>query len=106
MPSEGYSSWFVCLSVCRRLFWHYWLQGGLLVISAASELRKPEKQKGDFPEMTTLEICLENKRKSQYASSCWLTPRPDPLALCRLEAQEMQRRPCVDSQMLSMYYCS
>ena len=47
MRSEGYSSWFVCLSVCvcvsRRLFWHYSLRGDLLAILAASELREPEK---------------------------------------------------------------
>ena len=32
----------VCLSVCRRLFWHYRLRGGLLAIPAARELREPE----------------------------------------------------------------
>ena len=45
----------VCLSVCRRLFWHYRLRGGLLTIPAASELREPEKEKGDFPETTVFE---------------------------------------------------
>ena len=38
----------VCLSVCRRLFWHYRLRGGLLAIPVASELREPEKYRGDF----------------------------------------------------------
>ena len=45
----------VCLSVCRRLFWHYSLRGGLLTIPAASELREPEKEKGGFPETTVFE---------------------------------------------------
>ena len=50
MRSEGYSSWF-CLSVCVCLRL-YRLRGGLLTVPAASELREPEKQKGDFPETT------------------------------------------------------
>ena len=33
----------VCLCVCRHLFWHYRLRGGLLVIPAALELREPEE---------------------------------------------------------------
>ena len=52
MRSEGYSSRSV---VCRRLFWHYRLRGGLLVIPADSELREPEKRMGDFPEATAFE---------------------------------------------------
>ena len=35
----------VCLSVCRRLFWHYRLRGGLLVISAATLLTYIQKAK-------------------------------------------------------------
>ena len=31
------------------------IRGGLLAIPAASELREPEKQKGDFPESTAFE---------------------------------------------------
>ena len=44
----------VCVSVCV-LFRHYGLRGGPLVIPAASELREPEKEKGDFPETTAFE---------------------------------------------------
>ena len=40
-----------------------WSRGGLLAIPAASELREPEKQRGDFPETTLFD--RENKRKSQ-----------------------------------------
>ena len=54
MRSKGYGSWFVCVSVFRRLFWHCRQRGGLLAIPAASELREPEK-KGDFPETTAFE---------------------------------------------------
>ena len=54
MRSEGYGSWFfsVCLSVCRRLFWHYRLRGGPLAIPADSELREPENL---FPETTSFD---------------------------------------------------
>ena len=51
---QVFSSWFVCVSVCRRLFWHK-LRGGLLAIPAASKERKPENKKGDFPETTVFE---------------------------------------------------
>ena len=46
----------VGLSVCRRVSWHYRLRDGLLAIPVASELRKPEKYKGDYPETTAFEI--------------------------------------------------
>ena len=55
MRSEGYSSWFVCVCVCVRLFCHYRLRGGLLAAPAASKLREPEKWKGDFLETTAFE---------------------------------------------------
>ena len=59
----------VCLSVCRRLFWHYRLWGGLLEIPAASELcTRAWKINGWFSWNDCVrEICRENKRKSQYA---------------------------------------
>ena len=74
MRSEGYGSWFVCLSVClcvcvcRRIFWHYRLRGGLLAIPAASELCELEIYKGDFPETTAFErYAVKTSKKSQYA---------------------------------------
>ena len=51
----------VCLSVCRRLFWHYRLRGGPLAIPTVSELREPEKQKGDFPETTVFAVKTSEK---------------------------------------------
>ena len=58
MRSEG---WFVCVYVCRRLFWHYRLRGGLLAIPAASELCEPEKETGVFPETTAFEMKTSEK---------------------------------------------
>ena len=46
----------VCVCVCvGRLFWHYRLRGDPLAIPAASELREPEIEKGDFPETTAFD---------------------------------------------------
>ena len=95
----------VCLSVCRRLFWHYRLLGGLLAIPASSELCEPENQKGDFPETTAFErYAVKTSEKANMHNSAGLPP-PDPLALCTLEAQEVQRRACIDSSMLSASPC-
>ena len=44
----------VCVCV-GRLFWHYRLRGDPLAIPAASELREPEIEKGDFPETTAFD---------------------------------------------------
>ena len=43
MCSKGYGSWFVCLSVCPRLFWHYRPQDDLWAIPVASEQQDLEK---------------------------------------------------------------
>ena len=70
---------FVCLSVlyvcvCRRLFWHYRLRGGLLAIPEASELREPEKEKGDFPETTAFErYAVKTSEKANMHNRTGLT---------------------------------
>ena len=89
MRSEGYSSLSdqrVCLSVCVDAYSGtiYKPRGGLLAIPAASELREPEKQRGDFPETTAFESYAVSWKRQLY-----LGPRPDPLALCTLETQEV-----------------
>ena len=81
MRSEGYSSWFVCLSVCRRLFWYYRLRGGLLAMPAASELREPEKLVGDFPETTAFERYAAKKAKKPIWKTSTGLPRPGSLAV-------------------------
>ena len=78
MRSEGYSSWFVflsvCMSVCRRLFWHYRLRGVLLAIPAASKLREPEKENGDFPETTVFErYAVKTSEKANVHNRTGLT---------------------------------
>ena len=79
----------VCLCVCRRLFWHYRLRGDLLAIPAASELREPEKENGDFPETVAFErYAVKTSEKANIHNPTGL-PRPDPLALCTVEAQEI-----------------
>ena len=90
MCSEGYRSWFVCLSVCvfvfRRLLWHYRLRGSLLAIPAASELCDTDKKEDDFPETTAVE---RYPVKKAHMHNRLDLPRPDPLALCTLGAQEV-----------------
>ena len=95
MRSEGYGSRSVCVcvcvcvSVCLRLFSHYRLRGGLLAIPTAAELREPEKQKDDFPETTVFKrYAVKTSEKANMHNSAGL-PRPVPLALCTLEAQEV-----------------
>ena len=76
----------VCVCVCRRLFWHYRLQGGLLAIPTASE---PENLLGDFPETTTFErYALKTSQKANMHNRAGLprTDRPTPRTL---EAQEV-----------------
>ena len=46
MHSEGYSSRFVCLSVCVSTL--ILVLGGLLTIPAAAELREPENKRAIF----------------------------------------------------------
>ena len=55
MRSEGYG--IVVLFVCLCVFYSgtTGYEAGPLVIPAASELREPEKEKGDFPETTAFE---------------------------------------------------
>ena len=84
MRSEGYSSRSFCLSVCRRLFWHYRLRDGSLAIPADSELREPEKYLGDFPESRDMQW------KQAKKSLCV------PWGL-----RKSQRMACIDSRMLS-----
>ena len=99
MRREGYSSWFVCLGVCRRLFWHYRRRGGLLAIAAASELREPEKYRGDYPETTAFERYAV---KSPICIIALDLLRPDPLVLCTYRRfKKTQRRACIDSRILS-----
>ena len=52
MRSEGYGTWFVCLSVCHPEFWHYRLCDGHPAIPAASALQGHENERGIFPETT------------------------------------------------------
>ena len=79
----------VDLSVCRRFFWHYRLQGGLLAIPAASELCEPEKYKGNFPEMTAFErYTMKTSKEANMHNHTGLL-RPDLLALCTLGGQEV-----------------
>ena len=86
MCSKGYSSWFVCLSVCVSML-ILALQSVLLTIPAASELRGPYKIKRRFSWNDCVwDICHENKWKSKYSNRTGL---PDPLTLCTVEAQEV-----------------
>ena len=49
-------------------------RGGLLAIPAASELREPEKQKGDFPETTVFErYAVKTSEKANMHNSTGLT---------------------------------
>ena len=74
MRSKGYSTWYVCLSVCLQLFWYYRLRGDLWTIPMASELWECEKQKGDFPKKDFVqEICCENSEKGNMDNQHWLT---------------------------------
>ena len=79
----------VDLSVCRRFFWHYRLQGGLLATPAASELCEPEKYKGNFPEMTAFERYTVKTSKEANMHNHTGLPRPDLLALCTLGGEEV-----------------
>ena len=74
----------VSLCVCRHLFWHYRLRGGLLAIPPALELHESEKKKRDFPETTALERCAVKTSEKANMQIAQGLPWPDPLPLCTL----------------------
>ena len=88
MHSEGYSSWFVCLCVDTY--------SGTIGYEAASELRKPKKQKG-----CVLRDMPWKQAKKPICIIALDLLRPDPLALCTLGVQEVATRACINSRMLS-----
>ena len=86
---RGLGSWFVCdVSVCRRLFWHYRLRGGLLAIPAASELREPENKRAIF-----LKRLRSRDKSSNMHISTGVTV---PWGL-----RKSKRMACIDSRMQS-----
>ena len=103
MRTKGYSSWFVCQSVCVCVLMFILtlrLRGGLVAMPSASELCKPENS--DFPEpMRLRDMPWKQEKKPPICIITLGLPWPDPLTLCTLESQEVTTKGmCINSRML------